>query len=55
MGKPKKRARTPSRSEKELMTKHGMKWKNWLVDDTDNISICFISKKSGVRRVIFYD
>ncbi len=54
MGKPKKRARTPNRREKELMTKNGLKWKNWLVDETDNDSITVISKNSGIRRTIEY-
>lgn len=46
------RPRTPTREEKQLIVKHKYDWRNWLVGETDNLSITLINKKSGKRRVI---
>lgn len=47
-----KRLKNPTRAQKESMSAAGLDWKNWYVQEEDNLSITVISKRCGRRRVI---
>lgn len=46
------RAVKPTRQQKIMLKEHRLNWKNWLVECEDNISVSFINKESGKKRVI---
>ena len=47
-----KRLKNPTRAQKEIMAAAGLDWKNWYVQEEDNLSITIISKKAGRKRVL---
>ena len=48
-----KRLKNPTRAQKVTMATAGLDWKNWYVQDEDNLSITVISKKGGRKRILF--
>lgn len=47
-----KRARRPTRKQKEQIVAAGYKPENWMVLDADNLSMTIVNKESGRKRVI---
>ena len=47
------RFKNPTRAQKVIMSAAGLEWKNWYVQEEDNLSLTVISKKGGRKRVLF--
>lgn len=48
----KDRRRAPKYEEKRIMSSHGLEWKNWLVELSDETELVVVSKKSGQHRTL---
>ena len=48
-----KNLKKPTRKQKKSMSDAGLDWRTWLVADEDGIFLRLISKKSGMRKVIW--
>lgn len=42
-----------TRAQKQVLREKGLKWENWMLANEDNISWCFIHKKTRKRKVLF--
>lgn len=47
-----KMPRKPTRKQKEIIEAAGYRRENWLVVDTDNLSMTIVHKQTGTRKVI---
>lgn len=47
-----KQAKKPTRVQKELMSKHGLRPENWLVLTDNKAELQVVSRRSGQRRAI---
>lgn len=52
MGKEQKRLRKPSRQEKEMLSKAGLRWENWLVKVHNSEGLTLVNKKTDTVRKI---
>lgn len=52
MGKEEKRLRKPTRQEKEIISKAGLRWENWLVKVHYSGGLILVNKKTEKTRTI---